>query len=422
MLINSYKKFTFFIILFFSNIVLTQEYEVLDKIIVTVEKDVITKLEIEKEIQKKFSNLKYDQIENNEYKELWDKTLNELIKKKLILQYAESVNINATEEDLQLVLKNITNENEITLEQLEKELIAQGTNLLEFKENLKYQLVIQKIKDKNIFSSVNISEYEVDAWLKKKSINEDTEYRLFHIFFKTDSINQNKIIEKIQKEINKENFIEYAQKYSEGPNAESGGDLGWNKLDELPSVFEDILKKLKVGEISLPFKSTSGYHILFLQNKKNEKKISKVLVKQYQFQQILIKNNTLSSDDSIEKKLENIKNQIINGLNFSDAMKNYSDDQFNIDLNRLEWVNFNNLIPEFRNNLVQYPQKKLLGPFKTELGWHLVKVIDFRESDITEETERQKAKIELARIKVEIRFKDWVDALIENSKIEYLNN
>ena len=71
---------------------------------------------------------------------------------------------------------------------------------------------------------------------------------------------------------------------------------------------------------------------------------------------------------------------------------------------------------------MEYPSNEIIGPFKTELGWHLVKVYDYNETDITSNTERQQAKIEIAKSKTEIRFKDWLDSLVMISKIKYIES
>ena len=141
-------------------------------------------------------------------------------------------------------------------------------------------------------------------------------------------------------------------------------------------------------------------------------------MRQYKFQQILLKNNAISSNEETEKKLINIKNLILDGLDFNEAVKLYSEDKFNLDPNKLQWVDHNNLLPEFTNNINNSNQKDMIGPFKTEVGWHLVKIYNQRENDITSLAIREKAKIEIARKKTELRFEDWLQALKQNSRIK----
>jgi len=112
---------------------------------------------------------------------------------------------------------------------------------------------------------------------------------------------------------------------------------------------------------------------------------------------------------------------VVNGMLFEDAMKRYSEDTLQFSSENLKWINAQNLLPTFKEQLNNYPQKDLIGPFKTELGWHIIKVYDFRESDITNETDQEIARIEIAKMKAELRFEDWVNSLIERSKIQIIN-
>jgi peptidyl-prolyl cis-trans isomerase SurA len=135
-----------------------------------------------------------------------------------------------------------------------------------------------------------------------------------------------------------------------------------------------------------------------------------------------LKKNYISTDEEQEKKLDNFKNLIIDGLDFNEAVKLYSEDQTQINPKNLDWINYDNLLPEFRNQLGNYPEKKLIGPFKTDLGWHLIKVYDFRNNDISDDASRGLTKITLARKKTELRYIDWLDALKKNSSIKFIKN
>lgn len=403
-------------------LVFANDYELLDKIIATVEKDVVTAQEVKKEFNRRYPNK--NQLSKNELIKIEKEVLDSLITKKLVLQYAELINLNPSEQEIDMVIKNIIQNNQITYEDLEKELLRDGSNILEFKEQLRFQITLQKIKDREIMPYVNISQYEIDAELEKQNNNnnQNNQYKLSHILIKQNNPNKEIIIKEILTLENSKNFSELAKKYSQGPNAEKFGDLGWNKLEDLPEIFIDFVSKAEDGQISNPIESSNGYHIIRLDSSKKINSNKQIFIKQYKFQQVLLKKNYINSDTELEKKLENIKNLIIDGLNFSKAVSLYSEDQSQPNADNLSWVDFDNLLPEFRNELSNYPEKKIIGPFKTEIGLHLIKVYDFREFDITNESNKQKVKIELARKKTEIRFDDWLDSLIKNSSITYIEN
>ena len=410
------------VLLCFSVHIKSNDYKLLDKIIVSVERDVVTQSEFDKELKKILKKIGQSNLPESEVSKIRKQLLDELIEKKLIQQYVELIGLKPKQEELDLVISNILKNNNISIDVLEQELLNDGSNIIEFKEDIAYQLSVQKIKDREIMPFVNVSDYEIDAFLKKKQIDIATEYKILHILIKKTNPDKEEKLKKVLKKIKMEDFGSVAYEFSEGPNALEKGDLGWNTLQTLPTIFTDFITKAKNGDISDVIESSNGYHLIKIESIRNSSQKEMILIRQYKFQQILLKKNAITTDEDLEKKLNNYKNLIIDGLVFSEAVKLYSDDQFILDPKNLQWINFNDLIPEFRNKLSVYPSQTLIGPFKTDLGWHLVKVYDFQEADITNDAEREKVKIELSRKKTEIRFSDWLNALLKNSKIKYFDD
>ena len=414
----------FFKILIFLLVFISQsnakDYELLDRIIVTAEKSVVTQNELSRALKK--NNINKEQLTSVEFIKIKKEILKSLVEKKLIIQYAEKLKIEPSLQEIEMVFNNIALNNKISKEDLEEELFNNGINILEFKEDLKYQLTVQKIKDREIMPFVNVSEFEIEAWLKNNSKDNKLKYSLQHILIKSNNTDTEKIIEKIYSDTDKENFSELAQLYSDGPNANNGGSLGSLEIEEMPEIFVEEVKKLKIGELSKPIKSPNGIHILKLVNIEGSSNKEKLNQREYKFQQILLKKNAIKTDVDLEKRLLNIKNEIDSGLPFSAAVKKYSEEQFNNDENNLEWVALNKLIPEFGEQLIKFPEKKIIGPFKTDLGWHLLKVFELQDRDITEDTIKQTARIQIARKKTEIRYLDWLDALVKNSSVNYFED
>lgn len=411
-----FNKKIIFVAIFYCIATMAKDYELKDKMIAIAEKEAITLYEINKEIKKNYPEINNHNLPDKQFQEIWDRTLDFLITKKLIIQYAENLKINVSKEELDFAIAGIIESNNISFEILEKDLVNQNSSINELRNEIQYQLLIRKIKDREIMPYVNISEYEIDAFLKNEEYDDDTEYKLSHILIKHENSKKDSILNMLQK--NKVDFKVVAKDYSDGPNADAYGDLGWNKLNEIPNIFVNFAKDAKVGEISQPIESSNGIHFLRLEEIRNSKKTETMKMRQYKFQQILLKNNAILSNEEIEKKLINMKNLILDGLDFSEAVKMYSEDKFNLDSNKLQWVDHNNLLPEFTNNINNSNQKEIIGPFKTEVGWHLVKIYDQRENDITSLATREKAKIKIARKKTEIRFEDWLQALKQNSRIK----
>jgi peptidyl-prolyl cis-trans isomerase SurA len=174
---------------------------------------------------------------------------------------------------------------------------------------------------------------------------------------------------------------------------------------------------MDIGEISEPIKSSGGYHFLKL-NKIEEFELEPIIVRQSKAKQILLKKNQIISEDEIQKKLDNIRNLIIDGMTFSEAAEKYSEDSSAANQGNLGWLNPGDTIPEFEKEMDNLEIDEISQPIKTQLGWHLIQVKDRREKDLSSESLRQRVKEILLKQKTEIRFNDWVKTLREGAHIE----
>ena len=401
-----------------------KDYEELDSIIAIVEKDVITKKELqiallELELNSKIKN------KTNDKEQLSKIALDQLIERKIISQYAEQQGINIDSTLLENAINNIALNNKMTAEELKKN-ARKERSLDKLYNEIRFQLILRSIKERAIFSQINISDYEIKKFIEKEKVKNPDQYKISHILLKTDNKDSIKSAEKkllgIQNLLIEESFDKVAKKYSNGPFAENGGDMGWLSLNDLPDLFVEKIVALKKNQVSSPFKSKNGFHIIKLTDVKASSE-DKVFSTQYNINQILLKVNQIVSEDDLVKKLQNIKNQISDGLPFGDAASQYSEDTTSsLKSGSLGWVDRNNLLPEFQVELDEAKPSSLIGPFKTAAGWHLIEFISKREKDITEDSRKLAARLRILNYKAEIRYKDWYETLKQSSNIEILNN
>ena len=399
------------------------DYEELDSIIAIVENDVITK----KELKKALSELKKNPLNKNKIlsqTKLKKLALDQLIERKIIVQYAEAQNINIESIVIENALKKIASNNKMNVEDLKKNAYEEGS-LEKLYSEIRFQLILRAIKERAIFSQIHISDYEIEKFIDKEKVNNPDQYKISHILIKFTNKTQREAAEKLIKEVQtllkEETFNQVAKKYSNGPFAKNGGEMGWLNSSDLPDLFVDKIIKLKKNEVSFPFESKNGLHIVKLDDIKSFK--DKVFSSQYNINQILIKQNQITFEDDILKKLDNIKNKIIEGLPFGDAAAQYSEDSISsLKGGSLGWVDRNNLLPEFQVELDKGELNTLIGPFKTSAGWHLIELIDKRQKDITEDSRKLAARLKILNYKAEIRYKDWFEILKQSSNIEMINN
>ena len=402
-----------------------QEYIEVDKIIAIVETQTVTNSELNKkkdEIRKALS--KQGEVISRD-KKITKLALDQLITEKLVTEYALAQGISINDERLNNVINNIAKSNNISTQKLIGEIERDGSSFSDFREDIRIQLIFEQVKKRVISANVKISEFEIDNLIELQKERTPTKYNYSHIFIENirdgaDDVDAEVTKNKLNKVINQlkeNNFENVAKDYSDGPMASKGGLIGFKTIDEIPDIFIDSLKSMKIGETSQPIKSTGGYHLVKL-NKIEEFAMETIIVRQSKVKQILIKKNQIISEDEIKKKLDNIRNLIVEGMTFSEAAEKYSEDGSAANQGDLGWLNPGDTIPEFEKEMDNLRIDEISQPVKTALGWHLIQVNERREKDLSSESLRERVKEGLLQKKTEIRFNDWVKTLREGAHIE----
>jgi len=407
--------------IFFINQVLSDDqYIELDSIVAVAETATITKLELndKKEMLKKAYLQKESELPND--KEITKLALDQLITEKLVIEFAATQAISVSTEQLNNVLNGIAKSNNLSIEELIDQIENDGTSYSDFRESIRKQLVFDQVKKRIISANLKISEFEIDNFIELQKERTPPKYKYSHILVKHLNINEEvsqKKINKVLEELEKNSFGEIAIKYSDGPQAENSGLIGSFLIEDIPDIFVEPLTSMKVGDISAPIKSSSGYHLLKL-NEIEEFEIESIVVKQTKAKQILLKKNQIVSEDEINKKLKHIRNMIIEGMSFSEAAEKYSEDGSASNKGDLGWLNPGDTIPEFEKQMDELELNEISQPVKTALGWHLIQVNDRRDKDLSSESLRQRVKENLLRQKTDIKFNDWVKTLREGAYVE----
>ena len=425
------KVIFIFILLYLQNIffivpVLSdQKYIEVDKIVGIVETQTITNSELNKKKEKIAKLLTQQGEDIPSDKKITKLSLEQLITEKLVFEYALIQGISISEEQLNNVLNSIASSNNMSNEELIKEIEKDGSTYSDFRKDIRMQLLFEQVKKRIISSNIKISDFEIDNFIELQKERTPTKYNYSHIFVENiknniDDVDDEKTEIKLSKVINKlkeSNFDEVAMDYSDGPMAVNGGAMGSKTIDEIPDIFLESLKSMNIGEISKPIKSSGGFHLIKL-NRIEEFEMETIIVRQSKVKQILLKKNQIVSEDDINKKLENIRNLIIEGMSFSEAAEKYSEDGSAAKKGDLGWLNPGDTIPEFEKAMDNLELNEISQPVKTALGWHLIQVNDRREKDLTSESLRQRVRESLLKQKTEIRFKDWIKTIREGSHVE----
>ena len=402
-----------------------QKYVEVDKIVAIVETQTITNSELNKKKEKIRKALSQQEGDMPSDKKITKLSLDQLIVEKLVFEYTLMQGISVSEEQLNNVMNGIAKSNNISIEELIKEIEMDGTRYSDFREDIRIQLLFDQVKKRIIGANLKISKFEIDNFIELQKERTPTKYNYSHIFIeyiKNNDVDVDvektkiKLTEVVNK-LKERNFDDVAINYSDGPMAKKGGLIGSKIIDEIPDIFIESLKSMKIGEISQPINGSGGFHLIKL-NQIEEFEMETIIVSQSKAKQILLKKNQIVSEDEIKKKLNYIRNLIIEGMSFSEAAEKYSEDGSAASKGDLGWLSPGDTIPEFEIEMDNLELNEISQPIKTALGWHLIQVNERREKDLSSESLRQKVKDSLLKQKTDIKFNDWIKTLKEGAHIE----
>ena len=411
-------------IFFINSVFSTQKYIAVDSIVAIAETRTITRLDLNKKKEQVKQSFLKQKLDLPSDKKITKLALDQLITEKLVLEFASNQGINVSPEQLNNVINNIAKSNNLSIEELIEQIESDGTSFSDFREDIRRKIILDQVKKRRISVNLKISEFEIDNFIELQKERTPTQYNISHIFIEFIQDNETANIEKtnlklakVIDKLKKNMFDTVAIESSDGPLAKAGGLMGWKTTDELPDIFLEPIKSMKIGEVSAPINGSGGFHLLKLNDMK-EFEIASIVVKQSKVKQILLKKNQIISEDEIQKKLEHIRNLIIEGMSFSEAAEMYSEDGSAANKGDLGWLNSGATIPEFEKVMDKLDLNEISQPVKTALGWHLIQVTDRREKDLSTESLRQRVKETLLKQKTDIRFNDWVKTLREGAHVE----
>ncbi len=401
----------------------------IDSMVAIVEDDVITNSKLSSEVNRIREEYSARGQQLAATASLNRQVLELLIMKSILIQEAKNRGANITETQLNDTMQNLAKRNNKTLQEFRQALLATGIDYNTFREDVKNEMFINTIKNSYARQNVDISDQEVDDFITRNGNDTDTlEYRLSHILIalpdgaSSDQVTKARVKaeELIYQLKNGADFSMLAAQNSAGSNAIDGGDLGWRKLAEIPSLFADLMQNIKIGEIGGAIRSPSGFHIVKLVDKRDS---DQLIVEQIKARHILIKPNELISNKQAQEKLEKIRDEILQGADFAELAKKHSDDPGSKGLGgELGWINKGTMVPAFEKVLVATKKGETSEVFRSRYGWHILQVEDRKKVDETEESKRNKIKQQLLTQKKREVLELWQKRLRDEAFVKILSD
>ena len=310
-----------------------------------------------------------------------------LIIEELQLQMARQAGVRVGDGELNQAFEEIAQNNELSIEAFIESLESEGASYEELRDQVRREMIIQRVQRGKVGRQVNITEQELDGFLATEGSVKDLSPELFvrQILVSTE--------EKAEMLLSKldsgEDFSVLAKDHSQSSNAVSGGEMGWRNLVDFPSLFNNALKNQKKGYVSPILESGSGFYLLKLEDKRGS------LVRfeeQWNSRHILMMTTKLRDAQFTKSELEAVRERVLAGEDFALLAKEFSEDPGSASQGGdLDWLSKGKTAPAFEKMMVTSPLQEISPVFESEFGFHFLQVLEKRTEDLTEEVIKDRA-------------------------------
>lgn len=398
-----------------------------DKIAVVVDDDVILQSEIDKRIADVEAQFDQQQAALPPSNILRKQVIEQLILESLQLNLAARAGIRIDDNELNSAMATVASQQGMSLQDFQKRLDSTaGSSYSEVQEQVKRELMINQLRLRRMQDRIRVTDQDVQNFLRSPTGQAElaSEYRLGHILIAlpdeaspADIAAGEEKARKVIAELNKQaDFAQVAATWSNAETALRGGDLGWRKAAQLPTLFAEQAEKMAKGDVAGPIRTPGGFHIIKLLDKRGGEEMR---VQQWQARHILIKPSEILSVGDARQKLEDIRSKLVAGGDFADAARIYSDDPGSARQGgSLGWVSAGDMVPEFDAVMRKTPPKEISEVFQSSFGWHILQVTETREQDVSTQYRSNMARQALYAREFDEELANWLRELRNDAFVE----
>jgi peptidyl-prolyl cis-trans isomerase SurA len=396
-----------------------------DRIVSVVGDEVITYVELRTRLAAALKQLQRQGTPLPPQDVLERQMLERLIMERVQLQYARDSGIKVDDTQLEQAIGRIAASNKMTPQQFRTALEKDGLEYKQFREEIRNEMVTVRLREREVDGKLIISDGEVDNYLANQAAGPASEeYQLAHILLRAPESASPEQLQKLRLRGEQalkraqagENFAELTAAFSDAPDALQGGDLGWRALDRLPALYAEAAGKLQQGQVSALLRSSAGFHIVKLINKRGGS--GPASVQQTHARHILVRINEVVSEAEARRKLELIRERIVNGVDFAEQARLNSQDGSATKGGDLGWLNPGDTVPEFERAMDALKIGEISPVIQSPFGMHLIQVQERRERDVSEERQRGTARQALRERKLDEAYQDWLRQLRDRAYVE----
>ena len=408
--------------LIFSNLIGIANARVIDKIVAVVDSGVVLASDVETRLNdlKTQAESRGNAVEIND--ELREQVLERLILEQAQVEVAKRRGLQIDDARVNETLLQIAKNRETDLLGLKNAIESEGKSFAVFREQIRRELLINAIRDREVKTRIRISDTELERFLETTGgqVSTAPELLLSQIVVGLPNRPSPEVIQQAEQKavqirdalLKGAPFGQMAVRYSDATEASQGGDLGWRNILELNPSFADALTEAKKNTLVGPIRSPGGCHLIAVRDRRGDQS---VVVTEYKARHILIKPDAVRSLEKAEQLAQNVRRELEGGAEFADLARRFSEDPLSAAKGgNLGWVRADQLVPGFANVMTQLPLNTLSDVTKSRFGFHLIEVLDTRESDISEEQMKDRAR----RILTERKFSQELDSWLRQIRAD----
>jgi len=401
----------------------------IDHIVAVVNGECITRQELDEVLSLSIKQLQKQGIQPPPRHIFESQVMEREILTRVQIQLANEIGMNVGDTELEKALNRIASANKMTKEGFFELLSAEGVSYDKFREEIRNEMLLVRLKDREVINKIKISEGEIDNFLynQQQSSGNTDEYELSHIMIRIPDLASPERIDDMRKRAkealaklkNGDSFGQVAAEFSDAADALEGGKLGWRPAAQLPIKFSEKIKPMAKNELTEIIQSSSGFHILKLHDRRGGEGSKTVIIDQTHVRHILIKVSQLTSDDDARLRAVRLKERLDNGGSFEELAKVHSEDSSGDKGGDLDWVSPGDTVPEFEQAMDRLQIGGTSDPVQSTFGWHLIQVIERRTKDVSNDRQRQEATKTIRARKSDTAYQEWLQQLRDRAYVEY---
>lgn len=399
----------------------------IDHIVAVVNEDVITRQELDEAIKTAVDRLQLQGIQLPDQHILQSQVLESIVTKRVQLQHAKEVGLSVSESEIDETVHRIAEENKLSLQEFFSVLEKDGISFNKFREEIRGEMIMARLKEREIKHQVNVTEGEVDNFLRTQETSAvgNDEYRLGHILILvTEHMNTGQIeqrseratmaLAKLQQGVE---FSLVAAEFSDAADALKGGIIDWRPISQMGPKFAELLAPLQPGDLTPIVQSPSGFHIFKLLDRRTQE-VPTVIIDQTHARHILIKINELTSEGDAKLKITQLKDRLDRGEAFEELARLYSEDTSATSGGDLGWLSPGDTVPAFEQTMNKLLPGQISEPVQSQFGWHVIQVLERRSQDISLDRRRQTARQAIRTRKADVVVQEWLRQLRDQAYVE----